>query len=100
MATTYFEFGEPLCMHTCVVYNPPIFYQRFSVAQCGVEGGAVLEPHPSPPSDTPSMNEEDEELEAIRSQVRFSGAFNGVKFDNISWEITEKGVCRLWSPDL
>ena len=70
------------------------------MSECGLEGRDVLDPHPSPPSDSSSMNGDDEQLEAMRSQVRFSGAFNGVKFDNISWEITEKGTIRLWSSDI
>ena len=34
-------------------------------------------------------------LTSLRSQIRLSEAFSGVKFDDVSWEITHKGMhCR------
>ena len=35
-------------------------------------------------------------LASLRSQIRLSEAFSGVKFDDVSWEITHKGICLIY----
>jgi hypothetical protein len=43
-----------------------------------------------------TMSVDDQQLRGLRSQVRLSEAFSGIKFTNTSWEITHKGTvyCR------
>lgn len=43
-----------------------------------------------------TMSSGDQQLQWLRSTIRLSEAFSGIKFTNTSWEITHKGTefCR------
>ena len=48
-----------------------------------------------------TMSVDDQELRGLRSQVRLSEAFSGIRFTNTSWEITHKGTeCRKYTMSL
>ena len=62
------------------------------------ESGAEAMDVPSPTgADSSSRNINDQQLESLRSQITLSEEFSGVKFNNVSWEITHKGiVCTVY----
>lgn len=45
-----------------------------------------------------TMSVDDQQLRGLRSQVRLSEAFSGIRFTNTSWEITHNGTeCRKYT---
>ena len=65
---------------------------RISIAQSDRSGAQLVGlPSSSALAATPT-NSDDQQLRALRSQIRLSESFSGVNFDNVSWEITQKGI--------
>ena len=83
-----------MCIHahacTCII-NFVVTCRLFVSHPSG--GGGMGKP-PSTDAGSASMTSSaDWQLQLLRSQIRLGEAFSGVKFNNISWEITHKGTC-------
>ena len=56
----------------------------------------AMDQAPSTGADSSTMTSgDDHQFRSLRSQIRLSEAFSGIKFNNTSWEITHKGTACL-----
>ena len=68
--------------------------RRFSVDHPSCAGAMDQSPSTGADSSTTcrTMSVDDHQLRGLRSQVRLSEAFSGIRFTNTSWEITHNGT--------
>ena len=76
-----------------------VIIHRLSVNHPSDAGAMGQAPSTGADSSTTTSGD-DQQLRSLRSQIRLSEAFSGIKFNNTSWEITHKGtlflnVCKL-----
>ena len=77
-----------------ILCNLFVIMHRLSVDHPSDAGGMDLAPSTCADSSTTTSGD-DQQLRSLRSQIRLSEAFSGIKFSSISWEITHKGTAFL-----
>lgn len=80
-------------LYKCTFKFIVVLLSRVSIAHSGHSGAQLAGLPPSSVSDPPSTDADDRQIQALRSQIRLSETFSGVKLDSVSWEITHKGTC-------